>query len=112
MTIALVLFALAALGGATMAVLRFQGRPQPPLALALVHGAGAAAGLVALIVFIAGNTVPSQVTIALVLFLGAALGGFALFTIHLRGGTLPIWLVVVHGLVAVSAFLLLLTAAL
>jgi len=95
-----------------MAVLRFQGRPAPPLGLALVHGAGAAAGLVALIVFIAGNTVPSQVMIALVLFLAAALGGFALFTIHLRKGTLPIWLVVVHGLVAVSAFLVLLTAAL
>ena len=52
MTVALVLFALAALGGAAMAVLRFQGRPQPPLGLALVHGAAAAAGLVAVSAFL------------------------------------------------------------
>jgi hypothetical protein len=112
MTLALVIFALAALGGVTMAVLRFQGRPQPPLALALVHGAAAAAGLITLIVLVAGNEAPSQAKLALGLFLGAALGGFALFAIHLRKGTLPIWLILVHALVAVSGFLVLLTAAL
>jgi hypothetical protein len=67
MTVALVLFALAALGGATMAILRFKGRPQPPLALALVHGAGAAAALTSLIAFIAKNDAPGLATIALAL---------------------------------------------
>jgi hypothetical protein len=95
-----------------MAVLRFQGRPQPPLALALIHGAAAAAGLVTLIVLVSGNDAPSGATVALGLFLGAALGGFALFAIHLRKGTLPIWLIIVHALVAVSGFLVLLMAAL
>lgn len=112
MTVALVLFALAALGGATMAILRFKGRPQPPLALALVHGAAAATALVTLTLFIAGNDAPGLATIALALFLGAALGGFGLFAIHLRKGALPIWLVVLHGLVAISGFLVLLVAAL
>ena len=50
MTIALVLLALAALGGVTMATMRLRGAERPPTALALVHGAAAAAGLIALIV--------------------------------------------------------------
>lgn len=112
MTVALVLFALAALGGAVMAVQRLKGRPQPPMALALVHGAAAAAGLITLILFIVGGDAPSQVQIALALFLAAALGGFALFAMHLRKAVLPVWLVVVHGLVAVTAFLVLLSSSL
>jgi hypothetical protein len=43
-----------------------------------------------------------------VLFIVAALGGFGLFFHHLRKVALPIWLVVVHALVAVVAFVLLL----
>ena len=50
---------------------------------------------------------PSSATTALVLFLIAAAGGFFLFFHHLRRVALPIWLVVVHALVAVAAFLIL-----
>jgi hypothetical protein len=112
MTVALVLFALAAVGGLIMAIQRLKGRPEPPLGLALVHGAAAAAGLVALVLFVTGGDAPSQAQIALALFLAAALGGFALFAMHMRKVTLPVWLVVVHGGVAVLAFLLLLVGAL
>jgi hypothetical protein len=45
---------------------------------------------------------------ALILFVIAALGGFGLFFHHLRKAALPIWLVVVHALVAVIAFVILL----
>ena len=38
MTVALVLFALAALGGLVLALMRFKGKPYPPMGLALVHG--------------------------------------------------------------------------
>jgi hypothetical protein len=110
MTAAVVLFALAAVGGVILAVIRFRGQPYPPLGLALVHGAAAAAGLVALIVAVAPGTAPSLATTALVLFLIAAGGGFVLFFNHLRKIALPIWLVVVHALAAVVAFLILLVA--
>lgn len=110
MAIALVLFALAAVGGLVMAGIRLSGRPYPPLALAVVHGAAAASGLVALIVAVADAEAPTGAKLALALFLGAAVGGFVLFSHHLRKIALPIWLVVVHALVAVIAFVLLVTA--
>ena len=108
MTVALALFAVAAVGGLVLAVMRFKGRPYPPMALALVHGAVAAAGLVTLIALVAQGAQKSNVTTALALFVVAALGGFVLFFHHLRKVALPIWLVIVHALVAVTAFLVLL----
>jgi hypothetical protein len=112
MITALILFAIAALGGLVLAAIRFSGRPYPPLALALVHGGAAAAGLIALIVAVANAGAPDLAKVSLALFLGAAIGGFVLLSHHLRKLALPIWLVVVHALVAVVAFLLLLTRVL
>lgn len=112
MLLALILFALAAAGGVVMAALRFSGKPQPPLGLALVHGAAAAAGLVALIALVAKGGTASSVTTSLVLFLVAALGGFGLFSFHLRKLALPIWIMMVHALVGLLAFVILLVAAL
>lgn len=119
-TLPLVLFALAAAGGLVMAIQRFGGKPQPTFAIAIVHGLAAAAGLISLIVAIAGAgdgagdgaNVGSGPTIALVLFLGAAIGGFVLFFQHLRKNPLPIPLMVIHAVVAVVAFLILLVATL
>jgi hypothetical protein len=108
MTIALVLFALAALGGIAIAVIRFRGKPYPPMAIALAHGAAAAAGIIALI--LATKTAPPIAATALIVFLLAAAGGFVLFFRHLRKLALPIWLVVVHALVAVVAFVTLLVS--
>jgi hypothetical protein len=112
MLIALVLFGLAAAGGLVLAGIRFSGRPYPPLALALVHGALAASGLVALVVAVANEQAPGAGKVALVLFVGAAGGGFALFANHLRKVALPRWLVVVHALVAIAGVLALLSAVL
>lgn len=110
MTVAAVLFALAALGGVVMALMRFSGRDYPPAALAVVHGLAAAAGLVALIVAVFGAGVAMMAKVALVLFLGAAIGGFVLLSYHMKRQPLPISYVVVHGLVAVVAFVLLIVA--
>jgi hypothetical protein len=104
-----VLFAIAALGGATLATLHFRGRTPLPMPLALLHGLLAASGLVLLIV--AALTVPAFGGLglaALVIFLIAALGGFYLFAHHLRGRPLPSAVVLIHGSAAVIAFLLLL----
>lgn len=111
MTIALILFGAAAAGGLVLAGLRFSGRPYPPLSLALVHGALAVAGLIALIAGM-GSVAGDTPKVALVLFVLAAAGGLGLFFHHLRHIALPRWLVVVHALVAVGAFLLLLSAVL
>jgi hypothetical protein len=110
--IAAILFAISAAGGLTMAIIRFSGKPVPPMGLALLHGALGAAGLVALIVAVLGGSGPSNAKIALAGFIVAALGGFALFSFHLRKKALPIPLVLVHGLVAVASFAILLLAIL
>src|SRR5215470_5573874 len=108
MTIALVLFALAALGGVTMAVMRFRGAERPPTGLALLHGTLAAAGIIVLIVAMLHTTNPAQARTALVLFIIAALGGFYLFAQHLQKRALPIPVILVHALIAVIGFLILL----
>lgn len=110
MILAIVLFALAAAGGLIMAIMRFRGREQPPLALAVVHGLAAAAGLVALIVIVARGGTPGAASVGLVLLLAAALGGFVLFGNHLKKHPLPIPLMVIHALVAVAGFVALLVA--
>src|SRR5438067_9801286 len=110
MTTALILFAIAALGGMTLAFIRLSGKPLPPMWLALVHGAVAAAGLVALILAVLAPGAASGARIALGIFVIAALGGFVLFSFHLRNRALPIPIIGIHGFVAVIAFVLLLVA--
>jgi hypothetical protein len=78
-TWAAVLFAIAALGGATLATLHFRGRSPLPMPLALLHGLLAAGGLVLLV--IAALTQPGFGGLALaslVIFVIAALGYAAL----------------------------------
>jgi hypothetical protein len=112
MTVAAILFAIAAVGGVVMALMRFSGREYPPAGLAVVHGLFAAAGLVALIVVVMGAAAGSGTKVALGLFIIAALGGFWLLSYHVKKRALPIPLMVVHALVAVVAFITLLVALL
>jgi hypothetical protein len=103
---AIVLFALAALGGVVLAILRFRGRPTLPLGLAVVHGLLAAAGLVVLIWAVAAGGLAAKGSLAL--FVVAALGGFVLFSFQLRQKAIPIGVMLIHAIVAVVAFVLLL----
>jgi len=107
LTIAAALFAIAALGGITLATLHFRQKGLP-MALAVGHGLLGAAGLVVLIVAVVGGATGNLMIASLALFVIAALGGFALFSFHLRRLRLPTPVVLIHGLVAVVAFLLLL----
>jgi hypothetical protein len=102
----IVLFALAALGGIVMAIMRFRGRPTMPLGLAVVHGLAAAAGLIVLIWAVFGQGLAAKASLGL--FVIAALGGFVMFAFQLRQKAIPIGIMVVHALVAVIAFVLLL----
>lgn len=107
-SIAAVLFAIAALGGLVMAYMHFKQDRNPPGGLAALHGLLAASGLLVLIWGAVEFGVGAYLGWALGLFVVAALGGFFLLSVYLRGKRLPGTVVVVHGLVAVVAFLLLL----
>jgi hypothetical protein len=109
--IALALFALAAGGGVLLAGLRLKNRALP-MPIALVHGGLAAAGLLLLLVGVVRHHAATPVRVALGLFVVAALGGFYLFSHHVRGKRLPLGVVGVHGAAAVVAFLLLLLGVL
>jgi hypothetical protein len=111
LTISAVIFGATALGGLTLAILHFMGKDLP-LPLALLHGAAGAAGLVALGWAVFRTQPGGYAGIALGLFVLAALGGFFLFSFHLRKLRLPSPVVVIHALVAVAAFGLLIGAVL
>lgn len=110
MTVALILFAVAAVGGVIMAAMRLGGRELPPMALAIVHGLFAAAGLLTLILAVVGSSASWAAIVAVVGFLVAALGGFLLFSYHLRRQALPVNYVFIHGAGAVVSFVILLIA--
>jgi hypothetical protein len=103
---AIILFALAAAGGATLAYMRIV-KKDVNLPLAIGHGILAATGLVLLIMTVV-RTGGTGLTAALIAFLAAAIGGFVLLSFHLRMRPMPVPLVLVHGGVAVTAFVILL----
>lgn len=67
------------------------------------HGVFAALGLVLLLVYYFQNGAKTLQT-SIILFLIAAIGGFYMFFRDMKGKMSPTWLAVVHGLVAVAAF--------
>jgi hypothetical protein len=102
-------FAIAAVGGVVLAAMRLKHQPMPA-SLAMAHGSLAATGVVLLIIAMAVCVKCSAVlTTALVLFLVAAAGGvFMAAAFSMRKKAIPIPLMLVHGSLAVIAFLLLL----
>ncbi|RDZ27294.1 hypothetical protein [Lysobacter silvisoli] len=109
---AAIVLAITALGGLTMAAIRFASRHNPPAWLAMLHGLLAASGLTLLAYAICTTPVPPTATLALALFLLAAAGGAVMsLGYKWRQRLLPKWLVIAHALAAVAAFALLLLAA-
>ena len=91
-----------------MAVGRFRGAPWPPAWLAMGHGALAVTGVGLLIYAAATTGIPWIARVALGFFVLAALGGLVLaLGFHRARRPLPIPLVVGHGLIAVTGFVLL-----
>lgn len=106
-----VLLAIAALGGLTMAGIRFGGKPQPPTWLAMVHGFLSAAALTLLVYAYFTVGLPALAAWALLLFLIAAAGGaFLNLNYHWKMLPLPKGMIVGHALIAVAGFALLLAA--
>lgn len=111
MQAAAIVLALAAVGGLTLAVIRLRGAPWPPQWLAHTHGVVAATGVVLLIHAAATTGIPALAKLALGIFVLAAFGGATLFVaFHRARKPLPIPLVLGHGLIAVTGFVLLLVS--
>jgi hypothetical protein len=111
MQAAVVVLAIAALGGLTLATIRMRGAPWPPMWMALGHGAVAATGVGILIYAALTTSIPTLAQVALGIFILAALGGATLLLgFHMRSKPLPIPFVVGHGLIAAIGYALLLVS--
>jgi hypothetical protein len=112
MWLIIVLFALAAIIGLTMAIAAFRGR-FPPVPSAVLHGLLAASAIVLLLIAVLSQGFAGPAAWALVLLLIAALGGLTLaLGFHARSKPLPKGMVAGHALIAVIGLLLLLAGAL
>jgi hypothetical protein len=109
---ALIVFAIGALGGLTLAGMYvLQGR-LAPWPLSLVHAALGAIGLLLLIYAALTTGISGAVLTAMVILVIAALGGFYLASIHLRGELAKKPVVFIHAGSSVVGFLTLLCAVL
>ena len=106
--LAVLLFAIGALGGLVLASSVLRGR-LAPWALSLLHAALGATGLVLTgIVVLEGSAEGGgKIPIALLILLVAALGGFFVASFHARKLPAPKPVVLIHVGVAVVGFLLL-----
>ena len=111
LTYAVLVFAIAAVGGLVLASSVLRGK-MAPWAISIAHALLGATGLILLIATVLQGAAPGRVTAALGLLVVAALGGFYLASIHLRGQVAPKAVVFIHAGVAVAGFLTLLSALL
>lgn len=108
---ALIVFAIAAMGGLFLASRVLRGH-LAPWAISILHALLGASGLILLILTVVQGGASARVTAALAILILAALGGFFLASVHLRGRVAPKAVVFVHAGVAVAGFLTLLSAVL
>jgi hypothetical protein len=104
---AIAFFALAALLGMFLISFVLKGK-ETPKAVVFTHGPLAVIGLVLLIIYSLKQPGPIE---AIVLFAIAAAGGLIMVWRDLTRRTVPKWLAIAHGLLAVSGFVFLLVFA-
>lgn len=102
------LFALGAIIGVYLLALVLQKKETPKL-VAFIHGGMVATALILLIYYTLRH--PPGMPESVVLFTVAAVGGATLMARDLTGKSLPKWLAVGHGLIAVAGFVFLLIRA-
>ncbi len=108
MQAAVIVLLIAAIGGLTLAVIRLRGAPWPPLWMAIGHGVVAATGVGILVYQALTQEIPTLAQVSLGIFILAALGGLVLFLgFHMQRKPLPVPFVIGHGLIAATAFVLL-----
>ena len=111
LTYALIVFAIAALGGLILASNVLRGR-LAPWALSILHALLGASGLLLLVAQVVQGSPAGRVVGALGLLVVAALGGFYLAGLHAKKTVAPKSVVLLHAGLAVTGFLVLLSAAL
>lgn len=110
--LAVALYALAALGGVAMAVIRFTRGQNPPSWLAMAHGLLASAALtLQLYAALVGGAPGSALLSALLFILAAAIGVWLNLRYHEARIPLPKGATLIHAVIAVTALVLLLVAA-
>jgi hypothetical protein len=102
------LFSLGALLGMYLLVLILQSK-QTPKSVAFIHGLFVATALIMLIIY-AVNNGPGLME-SIVLFVMAAVGGLTLIYRDVTGKSMPKWLAIGHGLLAIAGFVFLLCYA-
>lgn len=110
-TYALIVFAIAALGGLVLASNVLRGH-LAPWALSILHALLGATGLLLLIAQVLQGSPAGRVVGALGLLVVAALGGFYLASLHLKKAIPPKGIVLLHAGLAITGFLVLLSAVL
>lgn len=108
LTTTILVFAVAAVGGLILATRVLSGK-LAPWPLGILHALLGASGLVLLIMLVLGNPGNTRLLAALVILVVAALGGFYLFSLHVRKTVAPTPVVLIHAGVAVLGFLTLLS---
>jgi hypothetical protein len=103
--IVIVLFAIAALIGLVI-LKNWMTSAQTSRAVVFAHGIFAAIALVLMLVWVLQHK-EDDLWVSMFLFVIAAVAGLYMFVKDLKGKFSPIWMAVVHGLVAVAGFLLL-----
>ena len=111
LTYALIVFAVAAVGGLVLASSVLRGK-LAPWALSILHALLGATGLVLLLLGVMGGSGAGRAVAALGLLVVAALGGFYLASMDLRKTVAPKGVVFLHAGLAVVGFLVLLTVVL
>jgi len=108
---AIVIFVIAAMFGLVIltAILRDRPTPKP---FVIIHGPLAATAIVLLIIDVAKGHTESLLIASLVIFIIAALGGFALYTLDTLKKRIPKPLAILHPLIAVSGLAVLVIYAL
>ena len=108
LTYALIVFAIAAVGGLVLASSVLRGK-FAPWAISVLHALLGATGLVLLLLEVVQGTPASRVLAALAFLVVAALGGFYLAALHAKKTIAPKGVVVLHAGLAVVGFLVLLS---
>jgi uncharacterized membrane protein len=104
--VVITLFAIAAIIGVII-LKNWLTSASTPRSVVYAHGIFAAVALVLMLVWVLQHK-NDNLLLSIFLFAVAAIAGFYMFIKDLKGKFSPIWLAVVHGLVAVAGFLLLL----
>ncbi len=103
LSLAVIVFAIAAVGGLILALHVLRNR-FAPWSLSVLHALLGAAGLVLVLLAVVGDEGGSLILGSLLTLVLAALGGFFLVSFHARKKLPPKGIVILHALLAVVGF--------